>query len=282
MKRVLHTLFFVLITCCCITEVAQAQINMPAASPSATLTQQVGLGEVKISYSRPSMKGRKIFGSLIQYGELWRTGANAATTFTFNEEVSLEGKKIPAGTYSLFSIPGQTEWTVILNKNTRASTADYKQADDVARFTVKSAKTASTYETFTIDISDITTNTALINIKWENTKVSLKLETEVDSKVMAQIKDRMEPNANVYYQAAVYYMESGKDLKQAMEWMNKATAKDPQFWQLHQKAKLQAKLNDNKGAIETAKKSIELAKVAQNNDYVRLNESLIAELQKAK
>jgi tetratricopeptide (TPR) repeat protein len=163
-----------------------------------------------------------------------------------------------------------------------ASADDYKEADDAARLTVKPAKTASTYETFTIDLSDLTNNTAMINIKWENTRVSLKMEAEVDSKVMAQIKDRMEPNANVYYQAAVYYMESGKDLKQAMDWMNKATAKDPQFWQLHQKAKLQAKLNDNKGAIETAKKSIELAKVAKNNDYVRMNEDFIAQLQKGK
>jgi hypothetical protein len=282
MKRVLHTLFFLLIACCCLTQGVQAQINMPPASPAATLTQQVGLGEVKISYSRPSMKGRKIFGGLEPYGEVWRTGANGATTITFSEEVTLEGKKIPAGTYAIMSIPGQTEWVVILSKNLGVSEANYKESDDQARFTVKSAKTSSPYETFTIDISDLTNNSAMINIKWENTKVSLKLETEVDAKVMAQIKDRMEPNANVYYQAAVYYMESGKDLKQAMEWMNKGTAKDPQFWQLHQKAKLQAKLNDNKGAIETAKKSIELAKVAKNSDYVRLNESLIAELQKAK
>lgn len=282
MRKHFSILILFIMACTIFTEGVQAQINMPQPSPPATLTQKVGLGDVAISYSRPSMKGRKVFGGLVQYGELWRTGANAATTFTFSEEVTLEGKKIPAGTYSLFSIPGQTEWTVILNKNAKATAGDYKQTDDVARFTVKSAKTDSPYETFTIDISDLTTNTALINIKWENTKVSLKMEAEVDSKVMAQIKDRMEPSNAVYYQAAIYYMESGKDLNQAMEWMNKAIAKDPQFWQLHQKARLQAKLNDTKGAIETAKRSIELAKVAKNNDYVRLNEGLIAELQKGK
>lgn len=282
MKKHFLILFIFFMACTLIPQGVQAQIYMPQPSPAATITQQVGLGEVKIAYSRPSMKGRKIFGGLVVNGELWRTGANGATTFTFSEEVTIEGKKVPAGTYSLLSIPNQSEWTVILNKNAKVSPNDYKQAEDVARFTVKPSKTADTYETFTIDISDLTNNTALINIKWENTKVSMKLQTEVDSKVMAQIKERMEPSNAVYYQAAVYYMEAGKDLNQAMEWMNKATAKDPQFWQLHQKAKLQAKMKDTKGAIETAKKSIELAKTANNNDYVRLNEGLIAELQKGK
>jgi hypothetical protein len=281
MKKSLF-LLLVIISCSLLTNVAYGQINMPQPSPSATVMQKVGLTDVTISYSRPSMRGRKIFGELVPFGEMWRTGANTATTFTFSDEVTLEGKKIPGGTYSVFTIPGQNEWTVILNKNAKAGVNDYKQAEDVARFTVQPKKTGSPYETFTIDISDLTMSGALLNIKWENTKAVLKMETEVDAKVMAQIKDRMEPSNNVYFQAAVYYMESGKDLNQAMEWMNKATAKDPQFWQLHQKAKLQAKMKDNKGAIETAKKSIELAKVAKNNDYVRLNENLLAELQKAK
>lgn len=278
-------LFFSLLVIFCfsiLTNVATAQINMPQPSPPSTLTQKVGLTDVTISYSRPSMKGRKIFGELVPFGEMWRTGANSATTFTFSDEVTLEGKKVPGGTYSLFTIPGQNEWTVILNKNAKASVNDYKQTEDVARFTVQPKKTGSPYETFTIDISDLTLTGATLNIKWENTKASLKMETEVDAKVMAQIKDRMEPSSNVYFQAAMYYMESGKDLNQAMEWMNKATAQNPQYWQLHQKARLQAKMKDIKGAIETAKKSIELAKVAKNNDYVRLNENLLAELQKPK
>jgi tetratricopeptide (TPR) repeat protein len=278
MKKSVISYVFVLFCCMAFSFTSHAQINMPQPSPAATLTQRVGLMDVTISYSRPSMRGRKIFGELLPYGELWRTGANAATTIKFSDEVTIEGKKVPAGTYSLFSIPGQNEWTVMLNKNANASANDYKEAEDVARFTVKSQKTGSTYETFTIDLSDISNNTAMLNIKWENTKASLKLEQEVDSKVMAQIKDRMEPGSNVYFQAAMYYMETGKDLNQAMEWMNKATAKDPQFWQLHQKAKLQAMMKDKKGAIETANKSIELAKKAKNNDYVRLNEKLLAEL----
>jgi hypothetical protein len=281
MKKSVICSVFALFCCIALCFTSQAQINMPQPSPAATVTQKVGLTDVTISYSRPSMRGRKIFGTTLPYGEMWRTGANAATTFKFSDDVTIEGKKIPAGTYSVFSIPGQNEWTVMLNKNAKASTSDYSQAEDVARFTVKPKKTTSTYETFTIDLSELTNTTAMINLKWEDTKIALKMETEVDSKVMAQIKEKLaaspdDPATN--FQAAVYYMETGKDLKQAMEMMNKGTAKDPQFWQLHQKAKLQAMMKDKKGAIETANKSIELAKKAKNNDYVRMNEKLIAEL----
>jgi hypothetical protein len=263
-----------------------AQIAMPQPSPAATVTQKVGLADVTLSYSRPSARGRQIFGGLRPYGKLWRTGANAATKLTFSEEVTVNGTKVPAGEYSLFTIPGQDEWTVMLNKNAKASENDYKEAEDAARFKVKPAKTAAPYETFTIDFSDLTTNTANLNIKWENTKVTLKLETDVDSKVMAQIKEKVIDNPAAkpqdLFAASVYYMENNKDLKQAMTWMNKATEKDPQFWQLHQKARLQAKMKDYKNAEATARKSIELAKTAKNDDYVQLNEKLLAEMPKAK
>lgn len=260
----------------------QAQINMPQPSPQATLSQQLGLGKVSIDYSRPSMRGRKIFGELLPYGELWRTGANAPTKFTFTEEVTIEGKKVPAGEYSLFTIPGQNEWTVILNKNPKAGTGNYKEAEDAARFTVKPQQTAKPVETFTINLGNLTNNSAVVELMWENTLIPFKVETEVDSKVMAQIQERMSTPNSVYYQAALYYMESGKDLKQAMEWMNKATANDPKFWELHQKARLQAKMKDYKGAVVTAEKSREMAENAGNKDYVRMNEKLIAEWKKAK
>ncbi len=269
-----------------VTPGAFAQIAMPQPSPAATVTQKVGLADVTLSYSRPSARGRQIFGGLRPYGKLWRTGANAATKLTFSEDVTVNGTKVPAGEYSLFTIPGKDEWTVMLNKNPKAGENDYKEADDAARFKVKPAKTAAAYETFTIDFSDLTTNTANLNIKWENTKVTLKLETDVDSKVMAQIKEKVIDNADAkpqdLFAASVYYMENNKDLNQALTWMNKATEKDPQFWQLHQKARLQAKLKDYKNAEATARKSIELAKTAKNDDYVQLNEKLLAEMPKAK
>jgi hypothetical protein len=268
------------------TPAVNAQIAMPQPSPSATVTQKVGLTDVTLSYSRPNARGRKVFGDLLPYGKLWRTGANAATKLTFSEEITVNGNKIPAGEYSLFTIPGPDEWTVMINKNAKATANDYKESEDAARFKVKPTKTAAPYETFTIDFSDLTTNAANMNIKWENTKVVLKLETDVDSKVMAQIKEKVIDNPDAkpqdMYSAAIYYMENNKDLNQALTWMNKSTEKEPQFWQLHQKARLQAKLKDYKNAEATARKSIELAKTAKNDDYVRLNEKLLAELPRAK
>ena len=175
---------------------AYAQIAMPQPSPAATVTQKVGLADVTLSYSRPGARGRKIFGDLLPYGQLWRTGANAATKLTFSDEVTVNGTKVPAGEYSLFTIPGKDEWTVMLNKNAKASANDYKEAEDAARFKVKPAKTAAPYETFTIDFSDLTASAANMNIKWENTKVTLKLESDVDSKVMAQIKEKVIDNQN--------------------------------------------------------------------------------------
>jgi tetratricopeptide (TPR) repeat protein len=265
---------------------AYAQITMPQPSPSATVTQKVGLADVTLSYSRPSARGRKIFGDLLPYGQLWRTGANAATKLTFSDEVTVNGTKVPAGEYSLFTIPGKDEWTVMLNKNAKASANDYKEAEDVARFKVKARQDGRPLRNVHHRLFGPYPNAASMNIKWENTKVALKLETDVDSKVMAQIKELVidSPNAKPQdlYAASIYYMENNKDLNQALTWMNKATEKDPQFWQLHQKARLQAKLKDYKNAEATARKSIELAKTAKNDDYVRLNEKLLAELPKAK
>ncbi len=284
MKKVFLLAFFA--ASLCFTPGAYAQIALPQPSPAATVTQKVGLADVTLSYSRPNARGRKIFGDLLPYGQLWRTGANAATKLTFSEEVTVNGTKVPAGEYSLFTIPGKDEWTVMLNKNPKASANDYKEAEDAARFKVKPAKTSAPYETFTIDFSDLTANTANMNIKWENTKVTLKLETDVDSKVMAQIKEKVIDNPNAQpqdmYMASIYYLDNNKDLNQALTWMNKATEKDPQFWQLHQKARLQAKMKDYKNAEATARKSIEMAKTAKNDDYVQLNEKLLAEMPKAK
>jgi hypothetical protein len=276
--------FFVLGVLMCSTLlsfVSQAQINTPQPSPSATITQKVGLTDVTVNYSRPGVKGRKIFGDLVPYGKLWRTGANAATKLTFSDEVSLEGKPVPAGDYSLFTIPGATEWTVIVNKNAKASANDYKQEEDVARFTVKPTKTATKVENFTIQFSDLSASKAYLDLMWDNTLVRVKIATDVDSKVMAQIKEKVidatPTDLNTYFQAAAYYYEADKDMKQALAWINKATEKEPKFWMVHLKAKIQARMKDYKEAIASANQSIELAKADKNDDYVRLNEKLIAD-----
>lgn len=261
-----------------------AQIVTPQPSPAATVSQKIGLADVSVAYSRPSLRGRKLFGGIREYGQVWRTGANQATKLTVSDEITINGTKVAAGEYAIMSIPAQNEWTVILSKDLKVTEATYKQENDAARFTVKPTATAQKTETFTIDFSDVTANSANLNIAWENTKAALKIVADVDAKVMAQIKEKVldNPNANLNdtYTAALYYMENDKDLKQAMAWMDKATEKDPKFWQLHQKAKLQAKMKDYKAATATAKQSIELAKTAKNGDYVKMNEKLLAEMPK--
>ncbi|MBL3658374.1 DUF2911 domain-containing protein [Fulvivirga sediminis] len=270
---------------------AYAQIRIPQPSPTATLTQNVGLTEVEIVYSRPGVKDRKIFGDLIPYGEVWRTGANASTKVTFKEEVKLGGEAVPAGTYALYTIPGAKEWTVIVHKNTTLwGAGNYNKEEDLVRFTVPAATTKDFTETFTIDFSDFTSTSAHLNIKWENTLVAIPLEVEVESKVMAQIKEEIleaegEVNPELYAGAASYYLESGKDLKQALIWVDEAIKANPSaFWLIHRKAKILAKQGKKKEAIATAKESMKMAKESPQGDfgYVKNNENLIAEINKSK
>ncbi|WP_181305896.1 DUF2911 domain-containing protein [Rufibacter sp. XAAS-G3-1] len=268
---------------------ASAQIKMPAASPAATVKQTVGLTDVTVEYSRPSTKGRKIFGDLAPYGKLWRTGANASTKLTFSDEVMLEGNKVAAGQYALYTIPGEKEWTVVIHKNTKhwgEGGNNYKAEEDLVRFKVTPKKLSAKVETFTIGFADLTNNGATLQIMWENTLVPVKITTEVDAKVMSQIQEKVVNGTNVtpalYAAAANYYAENNKDMKQALTWIKQANEKDPKFYTLHQQAKIQAQLKDYKGAAATAQKSIELAKKESNADYVALNEKLLAEIKNKK
>lgn len=272
--------------CCMMASAALAQIDFPQPSPLATVNQKVGLTDIELVYSRPSVKGRKVFGDLVPYGKVWRTAANMATKFTFSDDVTIGGKPVPKGSYALFTIPGENEWTVIINKNfNQAGTGNYKEEEDVARFTVKPTKTSGLVETFTINFADLTDNSANIEVMWENTKISFPIGVTFDEKVEAQIKQMMNParDANMYYQAASYYFSAKKDMNQALTWINKSLElRDGAFWIIHLKAKIQAELKDYKGAIATAERSRDLAKTAKNEDYVKLNEDLIAQWKKAK
>lgn len=261
-----------------------AQINMPPPSPTFTEQGTVGLAELSVTYSRPSMNGRKIFGDLIPFGDVWRTGANASTKISFSDDVTINGNELARGEYALYTIPGEREWTIIFNNNLRLwGSGGYSAEEDALRLTVKSENVAAITETFTISFSDFTPTTAKLNILWEGTKASFTIAHEVDSKVMAQIKaqvvDATPENASLYFQAASYYFNTDREIDQALGFVNKAIAGGTDaYWVIHLKAKIQAKLGDKKEAKESAQKSIELAKTAGNMDYVRLNEKLIAEL----
>lgn len=263
---------------------AQLKIGLPAPSPEANLKQKIGLTTVNLKYSRPGMKGRKIFGETVPYGSVWRTGANLATILEFDTKVTIEGKEVPKGKYSLYTIPGNNEWTIILNKQISWGTR-YNEAKDFVRFKVKSRKIQYTVETFTMDFSNFTTNAANLNISWENTVTSFTIKTEVDSKVMARINGYMKnPERsliNLYFESASYYYTTNRDMNKALTWINKALALYPDaYWMVHLKAKIQGRLKDYKGAITTAKLSIEKAKKGKNPDYVRLNKKVIGQWEK--
>ncbi|MBF9253958.1 DUF2911 domain-containing protein [Pontibacter sp. 172403-2] len=268
----------------------QAQgIKMPAPSPSSKVEQAVGLSTVTVDYSRPSAKGRTIFGDLVPYDRIWRTGANGSTDITFPDDVTLEGNKVPAGKYALYTIPGKNEWTIILHKNTELwgdGGADYKPEQDQVRFKVKPQQNPRKVETFLIDFANVTNNSADVELLWDNVVVPFTIKTDVDSKVMSQIQEQVVNGTNVepglYASAANYYYNTDKDLQQALTWMKKANEKDAKFYNLHAQAKIQAKLKNYKDAIKTAEKSMELAQKEGNQDYVALNQKAIADWKKMK
>ena len=256
------------------------KVDFPAASPACTLKQHVGLTDIEIVYSRPGVKGRPIFDGLVPYGQVWRTGANNATKITFSTPVKLNGAEIPAGTYALFTIPGETEWTIIISKDTTASIFNYNQTNDLVRVKATPVKLSQTIETFTIEFTDIRDESATLNLLWEKTLVPVKIEIELTGKLVPQIEAVMSAaeGRKPYYQAALFYYDHGQDLQKASKWIDAAIADRETYYIVHLKAKILAKLGDKEGAIVAAKRSTELAIKAKDTGYVKLNEDLISSL----
>jgi len=252
---------------------------MPQSSTAQTVTQDFALGQIKLSYSRPNIKGRKIFGGLLPYGEVWRTGANSATAVTFSDEVKIEGQTVPAGTYALFTIPGEKEWTVILNKNTKQWGAySYKPEENFLQVKVKPVKLQSKIETFTIEFADVQPSSCTLSIKWENVSVPVSITSDIDGRVMANIAEAMKGEKKPYLQAAQYYYQNNKDLNKALEWANKAEKADQKApWIKYWKARIQLRIGDKQGAAATASAGIKAAEAADNAEYIRLNKELLAE-----
>ncbi len=266
---------------------ATAQVKTPAPSPVQTLKQDIGLSEFEVTYSRPSAKGRTIFGDLVPYGKMWRTGANASTKLKFNDALTFNGVKVEKGEYALFTIPNATEWTVILYKDVTCwgVCEEYTMDKEVAKFMVKPSALASNVETFTLSLDNVTNNGATLRISWAKTAVDIKIENDVDTKVMASIDAFMNPKPDFrpYYNSASYYYESKKDMNKALEFANKAVALNgTAYWIMHLKAKIQYELKDYKGAIETAEASKKVAAEDKNEDYVALNDKLIAKAKAGK
>jgi len=260
---------------------AKAQsIKTPFPSPPQTIRQDFGLSSIELSYSRPGVKGRKVFGDLVPFGKVWRTGANDATTIDFADDVTIGGKKIPAGKYGLLTIPDKDNWTIIITKQLDVTNPTaYKQEMDIARASVKPMMLKDKIETFTMQFANVKPSTCELEIMWDNTGVVLPISEDVESVVMKQIDDALNKDNRPYFQAAMYYLDNGKDLNQAVTWFDKAIQQQPDgYWIYHQRANALAKLGKKDEAKASAQKSIELAKEAKNDDYVRLNEKLLEQL----
>ncbi len=264
---------------------ATSQIKTPSPSPASKIEQVVGLTDVTIEYSRPAMRGRTIFGDLVPYGKLWRTGANARTKITLSTDALIDGKELKAGTYAIFSIPSEDYWDIILYTDAKGAgaPAELDQSKVAVQMTIKTQLLTDDVQSFTINISDITNNTAKINISWEKTKISFDILVQTDVVAMESIEKAMSgPTAGEYYQSAVYFLNNNKDLKLAKEWIDKSIMmnENPPFWQLRQQSLIYAALGDKSGAIEIAKKSLEGAQKAGNDDYVKMNNDSITEWSK--
>ncbi len=261
---------------------SDAQLKIPAPSPTQTLRQDFGLASIEVVYSRPGVKGRKVFGDLVPYGKVWRTGANSATTISFGDEVMIGGKKVPAGKYGLVTIPDKKEWTIIITKQLDLTSPDaYKPDMDVARVTVEAMKAPGDVESFTMMFENVKPSSCELRMSWERTEVVMPITTEIDSKVMKQIDQLIIKDGRQYFQAAMYYMDNGKDLNQALLWFDKAVENQPNaFFIHHQRANCLAKMGKKDEAKAAAEKSRAQAVEQKNDDYVRLNDKLLAELNK--
>lgn len=260
----------------CFTLANNAQVSMPAPSPTQTIKQGFAIGSVELTYSRPSAKGRTIYGDLVPYNKLWRTGANAAVRLALTEPLEIGGKKIDTGAYVLYTIPGIDSWEIILNKGLSNWGVDgYKESEDVARFKVESMKMKTKIETFTMQFANIGPESCELHIMWENTAVSIPIKANFKDKVRAQIEAAMKTDKKPYWPAAQFYYEYDKNLPKALENVTKATeANEKAFWIWLYKARIQKEMGDIAGAMASSQKSMELAKEQKNDDYIKLNQDL--------
>ena len=259
-----------------------AQIETPAPSPSSKVEQMVGLTTVNLDYSRPGVKERTVFGNLVPYGKLWRTGANARTKITFSNDVTVDGKELKAGTYAIFSIPQADSWEVIFytEYGGGGAPAELDESKVAARVNAKVYPIPFSVESFTIDINNLTNSSATLEFIWEKTYVAVPFTVPTDKAVTAAINSALSgPGFSDYYAAATYYLSEGKDIAKAKEWIDKAMSMTdaPQFWQLRQQSLIYAKAGDKKGAISAAKKSLAAAEKAGNADYVKMNKDSLKE-----
>jgi hypothetical protein len=263
----------------------EAQVKTPAPSPKCTVEQKVGLTDVTIEYSRPSMKGRTIFGDLVPYGKIWRTGANQNSMITFSDDVVIKGQTLKKGKYAIFVTPKVDMWEIVFYSDTEnwGTPENWNEKNAVLTTNIDTKILNAAVESFTIGINNLENNSAHLELSWEKTMVAIKFEVPTQKTAMASIEKVLAgPTAGDYFSSAQYFLQSNGDMNKALEYINKALElnKDKPYWYSRQKSLIQAKLGDKKGAIETAKISMEAAKIGKNDDYVKMNNDSILEWSK--
>lgn len=281
MNRFFKNLLFIILA----SSTSFAQISTPAASPSTTLSQTLGLTKITLDYSRPSVKGRKIFGDLVPYEKVWRTGANKITSIKFDDEVYVHGAVMKAGSYGLYTIPGKNEWTIIFNRDDKQwGSYGYDINKDVIRFNVQPMQPQEFTEQMTIDFVEFTPTSTNLSIKWESTEVRFKIEQRgIDEKIMAEIAEKTaktDATTDTYFSAADFYYQKGVKLDQALAWANKVVEKEKEYWTYQLVARIAAKQNNCAVAIPNAEKSMELAKKAGDDAYIKLNQAVLSQCKK--
>lgn len=259
-----------------------AQVKMPAPSPTQFIKQDFGLSSIELTYSRPTLKGRNVFGTVVLYDSLWRTGANAATKIKFNDPVEILGHKVDSGSYAIYTIPHKNgEWTFVLNKGyNNSGVSGYKESDDVLRETIKSNKMASKIESFTMQFSNVKPESCDLTLMWDNLALNVPIKVNIKDKIRAQLEAALASDKKPYWQAAQFYNEYDNNKTKALEMIDAAIKQTPkpQFYMVYYKAKIQSEMGNKKGAMATAKESLELSKEAKSSDYVLLNEKLMKTL----
>jgi hypothetical protein len=276
MKKIMPLcIVFVSFTLC-----GSGQVKMPAPSSTQIIKQDFGMGSIELIYSRPNAKSRKIFGDLVPYNKLWRTGANEATKITFTDAVELAGKKVDAGTYVLYSIPGVDSWEIILNKGLANWGADdYKESEDVIRFKTEPAKAKSNIETFTMQFANIKPERCELYIMWAKTTIAIPITSNIKDRLKIQIEAALQTDKKPYWQAAQFYNEYENNQNKALENCNKAIEGNSKaYWIWLYKANIQNEMGDKVGAKASALKSLDLAKEAKNDDYIKMNKELLKKL----
>jgi len=276
--------YIIIVWACTLSSfVVTAQVNMPAPSPTETIIQDFGLGKIELTYSRPGIKGREVFGEnseLVPLGKPWRTGANSATNIHFTDQVSVGGKELDSGSYVIYTIPGKNQWDIVLSKgNAYPGQEGFTSNDDILHYKATVVSHKEKIETFTMQFANLKNESCDLIFKWANTEVQLPITTNIKDRIRTQVESALQGDKPPYYQAANFYYDYDKDYKRALEYINKATEENPKaYFMFLQKARIEKAMGNKTAAKESAKKTIELAKEAGNADYVNFGNKLLQQL----